>query len=409
MALDNNSLPGAKWRNTHQATVNSVLSADPKSPKYRKVKSSGSGFMNKDSWYARSFAAALCEWARLNKEVQPTNQDVKYWLYVSAYKAASAEEGRGITIAETPDDLSRSLAMALVGGAYHEAWHTEYSRRTPLEISEVWPRIQEIWGQIPWAPERGYRGWSQLTGALLTWSNIIEDIRIERIGNREYPGAPEKMDALQDLILQMEGTGKTLSEHRKVESQDRLAVVMGAFRDLGLGYQTSLQRQALEGYEVRSPDGWKLVTEGKLRPLLDRAIALDKKDDMESLWIAMEILAVLAEMAAPAAAKKWAEDQEKLAEAKAEEAGQEEAPASGGLGSPPRTVEQADAVPEDATQGDSASEAVVSKKPPIFKVGDRVKIRTGTYGGREAEVTHASLPDPQTGVQTLEYALVEPD
>ena len=420
MALDNTSLPGAKWRNTHQATVNSVLSADPKSPKYRKVKSSGSGFMNKDSWYARSFAAALCEWARLNKEVQPTNGDVRSWLYNSQWKAENAAYDRGIVIAETPDDLSRSLAMALVGGAYHEAWHTEYSRRTPLQISDVWPRIQEIWGMIPWAPEKGYRGWSQLTESLLHWSNIIEDIRIERIGNREYPGAPEKMDALQDLILQMEGAGKTVSDHRKVESHDRLAVVMGAFRDLGLGYQTSLQRQVLEKYEVRSPDGWKLVTEGKLRPLLDRAIALDKKDDMDSLWIAMEILAVLAEMAAPAAAKKWAADQKKLAEAKAEEAKakaeeappdaeQKEAPSKGPK-SPPRTVEQADAVPDDvAVQEGQVSESVISMKPPIFKVGDRIKIRRGAYGGREAEVTHASLPDPQTGVQTLEYALVELD
>ncbi len=409
-----NTLPGAKWRNTHQATVNSVLSADPKSPKYRKVKSLGSQFVNVDCWYARSFGAALCEWARINKEVLPTRQDIDNWLYSSSWKADNANYERGITIAETPDDLPRGLAMALVGGAYHEAWHTEYSRRTRLTREDVWPRVQELWGLIPWAPEKGYRGWSRLTESLLTWSNIIEDIRIERIGCREYPGAPEKMEALQDLILQMEIKGQAAEGHRKMDnSSEHLSVVMGAFRDLGLGYQTSLQRQVLEKYQVRSMDGWKLVTEGKLRPLLDRAIALDKKDDMESLWLAMEILAVLAEMAAPAAAKKWAEEQKAQAEAKKKEAKEQEEKeknSSPAKKDPPRVVEQADATQDasDASDG-QPSESVVSKLPPIFKVGDRIKIRRGPYAGREAEITHASLPDPQTGVQSLQYALVELD
>lgn len=413
-----NTLPGAKWRNTHQATVNAVLGADPKSAKYRKVKSQGSMFVNKDTWYARAFGANLCEWARLNKEVQPTRADVDNWLYRSAYQADVASDGRGIVIAETPDDLSRGLAMALVGGAYHEAWHTEYSRRTRISLGEVWPRVQQLWGLIPWAPERGYRGWSRLTESLLTWSNIIEDIRIERIGCREYPGAPEKMEALQDLILQMEGNGQAASEHRKMgEASEHLSVVMGAFRDLGLGYQTSLQRQVLEKYQVRSLEGWKLVTEGKLRPLLDRAIALDKKDDMESLWLAMEILAVLAELAAPAAAKKWAEDQKRLAdEEKAQKLAEEkekrakEKKEEEKKDPKKRFVEQADAIQdrEDRIEG-TPSEAVISQLPPIFKVGDRIKIRRGVYAGREAEVTHASLPDPKTGIQQLEYALVELD
>ena len=414
-----NTLPGAKWRNTHQATVNAVLGADPNSASYRKVTSQGSSFFNRDTWYARSFAAALCEWARLNKERLPDASDVRKWVEYSTKVSEQYLYQRGIVIAETPDDLSRERAMALVGGAYHEAWHTEYSRRTRINLEEVWPRVQTLWGLIPYAPDRGYRGWSKLTGALLTWSNIIEDIRIERIGCREYPGAPEKMEALQDLILQMEGAGKAASEHRKMgEASEHLSVVMGAFRDLGLGYQTSLQRQVFEKYQVRSLDGWKLVTEGALRPLLDRAIALKKGDDMESLWLAMEILAVLAERAAPAAAKKWAEDQKRLAEEEKaaklaeekEKRAQEKKEEGEKKDLKKRFVEQADAIQdrEDRMEG-SPSEAVISQLPPIFKVGDRIKIRRGVYAGREAEVTHASLPDPKTGIQQLEYALVELD
>ena len=408
--MQNHLLPGAKWRNTHQATVNSVLGSDPQSEKYRKVRSVGSQFYNKDSWYARAFGASMCEWARLNRDsTPPTESEVRNWISVSSYRAsAEGHYERGITIAETPDDLSRDMAMALVGGAYHEAWHTEYSRRERIQIGEVWPRILDLWGLIPWAPERGYRGWSQLVGPLMTWSNIIEDIRIERIGCREFPGSPQKMEALQDLILQMEIKGQEAGGHRSTDSSSEfVSVVMGAFRDLGLGYQTSLQRQVFEKYQVRSLEGWKLVAEGKLRPLLDRAIALDKKDDMESLWIAMEVLAVLAEISAPAAAEKYRKAKE---EAQKEEAQKEQAQKEQAQKTPPQKMDQADATPdpeEKVSGGDSTP--VITKKPPIYKVGDQVRIKRGPNAGRRAEVVRASLPDPQTGKQDLEFALVEED
>ncbi len=393
------TLPGAKWRQTHQVTVDAVLGADPNSDKYRRVRSQGSQFLNRDKWYARTFAGALCEWARLNKEVQPTEWDVRRWLSSSEYTANTVYD-RGITIAETPDDLDQELAMALVGGAYHEAWHTEYSRRRPISLEEVWPRVQQIWGLIPWAPERGFRGWSKLTQQLLTWSNIVEDIRIERLGNREFPGAPEKMEALQDLILKMESG----IQKEPGDSSNFLSVVQGAFRDLGLGYETSLQRQTLEKYQVHSLEGWNLVTKGKLRPLLDRAIALTREDDLGSLWLAMEIVATLAEIAAPEAAKKWAEKNEKKEEASPEkpsETSKEE----------PRKVDQADATPdEDEAQDSSQSPIpVITEKPPVYKVGDQVQIQVGPYAGARAQVVRASLPDPVTGIQDLEFALVEED
>ena len=43
----------------------------------------------------------------------------------------------------------------------------------------------------------------------------------------------------------------------------------------------------------------------------------------------------------------------------------------------------------------------------VFKKGDRAKLKSGPHKGRMVEVTRASLPHPETGVQKLEYALVE--
>jgi hypothetical protein len=395
------TLPGAKWRNTHQATVNSVLGGDPKSPKYRRVESTGSTFFNTDSWYARTFGLALTQWSRLNKEAIPTSADVENWIYNSTYRARYVPEKK-ITIAATPDDLDKSLAMALVGGAYHEAWHTEYSRREPLLLEEVWDRIKALWPRIPYAPEKGYRGWARLTDALLTWSNIIEDIRIERIGCREFPGAPPKMEALQDLILDMEAKGRVAAEDKSLSNAEDLSVVMGAFRDLGLGYQTTKQRLALDSYKVRSPEGWALVNEGALRPLLDRAIALDKKDSLESLWLAMEILIVLSDKIAAEILKKDLE--KKLAAEKAKGEAQKAPPPP----APKGNEEARDATGEDNELPEEGSGASSSnnEKPPIYKVGDRVKILQGAYAGKEAQVVWASLPDPTTGVQALKYALV---
>lgn len=397
------TLPGTKWRMTHQVTVNSVLGADPTSPKYRKVTSKGSAFFNRDTWYARKFGANLCEWARLNKEVQPTRYDVEVWLRHSVQDALAFEVDRGITIAATPDDLRPELAMALVGGAYHEAWHTEYSRRTPISIMEVWPKLQELWAKIPWAPERGYRGWSKLTKQLMTWSNIIEDIRIERLGCVEFPGAPDKMEALQDLILSMEARGKSIAEN---DAEVFIRTVQGAFRDLGLGYQTSLQRQVLEKYSVASPEAWRLVTKGALRPILDQAIRLGKEDSLGSLWLAMEVLVVLADLAAPEAARKWAE-KNKPPEG---DVPAPPAPAPAPPEEEPKVVDQADATPDDdEEEGSGAPQPVVTKKPPLYKVGDVVRVKAGPHAGCKAEVVRASLPNPETGIQDLELALVVDD
>ena len=125
-------LNGSKWRATHQATVDGVLARIGES---RSVSSRGSNFFNQDSWTARTFAARLCEWARLNPASTPDRYDIEDWVNM-ANREARWHHDKGITIASTPDDLPKWLAFALVGGGYHEAWHTLYSRRTPIRIEE---------------------------------------------------------------------------------------------------------------------------------------------------------------------------------------------------------------------------------------------------------------------------------
>lgn len=399
-------LDGSKWRHTHQRTVDSVLAETGET---RKVRSRGASFYNVDSWTARVFAAALCEWARLNPGLTPDRYDVENWVW-KANRALhnTYDHDKGITIAQTPDDLPKGLALALVGGGYHEAWHTLYSRRTRILVDEVWPKVQDLWALVPYAPEEGKRGWAGLTKALLDWGNIIEDIRIERVGCRDFPGAPRKMEALQDLILKQEEEGRSVSEHRGIAINDDLSVVTGTFRDLGLGYRTPTQDRILGEYKKRSPSGWDFVTKGPLKPLLDRAIALDAQDDMDHLWLAMEVVAaIVAATEAPPPPEPEPESEE----------GEEGE--TGGAGEPPPPQQMPDQLeaewfqdqeePEEEPEAPKAPPQPVPDKPLLYKVGDRAVLNTGEHKGRTVEVVRASLPHPETGVQRLEFALVEDD
>ena len=377
-------LNGQKWRQTHQSTVDSVLGA---MGEHVPVRSQGTMFYNKDNWTARSFAAAMCEWAKLNPDKTPTQGDVQMWIdkRVSAHTADYYE--RGINIAATPDDLPRGLAMALVGGGYHEAWHTRYSCRRQLTLNELWPMVEKLWALVPYDPAKGRNGWAGLTSYLLDWGNIIEDIRIERCGCKEYPGSPAKMGELQDLILKMEEEGRSVSEHRGVPVNDDLSVVTGTFRDLGLGYTTSAQMKALSDYQKRSIEGYKFVTEGPLKPLLDRAIHMKADDDLGHLWLAMEVIAAIVE-ASPAT--------------------QGEAPpppdGPGPTNPTPPTQKPQPVRPGESSGGGGGGGG---KTYYLYQVGDRCTLKGGPHKGREVEIVWAGLPDEVTGKQELKYSLVE--
>lgn len=387
------NLDGHKWRATHQRHLDSILTGTGVS---RTVHSKGSQFFNRDNWTGRAFTAAFCEWARLNADNVPARAEVESWLW-AANRGAMTEAQKGVFIASTPDDLPKGLALALVGGISHEGWHTLYSRRTRIHIREVWPKVLDMWNLVEYDPANGKRGWAGLTKALLDWSNIIEDIRIERVGCGEFPGSPQKMEALQDLILTQESEGRSVSEHRGVEINEHLSVVTGTFRDIGLGYDTPTQKNAIRLYQERSPSGYRFVTEGPLKPLLDRAIALGKGDDMECLWLAMEVVACIVNSSqAPPPPPEPPKPPE----------GAPKPPPP-----PPNPDQQLEAsdFKQDGDDKDDADlqPAPPSNKPLLFKKGDRAKLKTGEHAGRMVEVTRASLPHPETGVQRLEYALVE--
>ena len=97
-------LSGAKWRATHQASVDGMLhDLNVRRP----VKSFGSGFSNRDRWTGRGLFTAMNRydgdsWS-LNWILREANAEIPFQPH--------------IVIAATPDDLPAGTALALVGGA----------------------------------------------------------------------------------------------------------------------------------------------------------------------------------------------------------------------------------------------------------------------------------------------------
>jgi hypothetical protein len=355
------TLSGRKWIGAAQASVDSVLGAD--SPK---VSARGQSFFNVNRWTARVLFGKLAESIRYGNEMGEAlvrnALDLANWTTVPK---------REIVIAAVPDRIPPWLARSSVGGRYHEAWHDLYSCTRDLTFDEINGPLMARWDLVD--------DWTTLVGAVLTWGNVIEDIRIERHGCREFPGSQDKMEDLQDLILVMEAEGRTAAEHKGLPSNDDMAVVMGAFRDLGLGYDTEKQQAALAGYQQRSPQGWALVTQGPLKPLLDRAITMGRDDDLGHWWLAMEVVAVLASLGNKPQGRPQ--------------------PPGGDEGQPGQPGPPSD----DDTEGKGKG-----KPPrfPLFKVGDRAKAKRGAYAGKIVEVTFAGPPD-EDGRQSLKFAVVE--
>lgn len=272
---------GAKYRATYKASVIGILAGTAP-----RVVSRGRKFYNKDRWTLRVLTRHMCEWAKNNPGCVPTHADVAVWVKKSNDLKVPFTD-REIVIANTPEVLPLRLAQALVGGAFHEALHTKYSCKRDITVQEAVDLIIPRWAKV--------KDWSKYVKALLTWSNYIEDIRIERRGREQFDGIEIELHDLQDFILYQEEQGQMgLRSHGG--KPGALSVLVGTFRDYGFGYDTDRQRGVIARYLRDNSQAVDLVLKGPLTPLLDEAVALTREDDTGCLRIAMDVIAVLAEL-----------------------------------------------------------------------------------------------------------------
>ena len=84
----------------------------------------------------------------------------------------------------------------------------------------------------------------------------------------KFPGVRAKMAALQDFILTME----VQSREEAGADLTPISALMGLIRDLGLGYKTSLQREAIASYREAHADVCDLIISGKGKPMMKEAM-----------------------------------------------------------------------------------------------------------------------------------------
>jgi len=277
-------LKGDKYRRTHKASVMGILGNDTP-----RVDSRGSLFFNRDHWTTRLVLKPMCDWATANPGCMPVKQDINQWV---KWANQQPVPNREIVIANTPKVLPLRTAMALTGGAYHEAFHTKYSCRRNVSGSELANIIIPRWAKV--------KDWSKLIKALADWTNIIEDIHIEQCGRKDFEGTYIKLCDLQDYILQMEQKSYNNARSHQVEftdAENTISIITRAFRDLGLGYNTEIQRDAIEGYKKENIEACNLVSKGPLRPLIEASINMSPDDDLGSLSLAMDVLAAIGDLA----------------------------------------------------------------------------------------------------------------
>jgi X-linked retinitis pigmentosa GTPase regulator len=278
--------PGARWHATHQASVDAIL--NPLGIK-RPVISMGDRFFNMDNWQVLWFTNNLVAWAKKNPRSIPTDSDIRGMMNFS--REIQQLYAPQIFIAKTPEKLTQRTALALVGGAYHEAWHTVYSDRSTLSFKDAKELVKD-WGKI--------KDWTNFIDLFAEVRGWIEDIRIENQGCQDYPGAYIPMCDLADFVIHQEMKLRTEALASGEISKDAKEIKKGVFlcllRDLGLGYSTDDTRAAMATYKKLAPDVVALFKRGtKIRDIVERARKLGK-DKHGFVHLSIELCLVLQEI-----------------------------------------------------------------------------------------------------------------
>lgn len=252
----------------------------------------GSMFFCTANFTLNKFIVQLCQWAKSHPDGIPSQGHIKRWCaeanrshFVTGHgERISTSPQKKIVIQAIPDVLTQRMIMALNGGLLHESAHLLYTYQGRLDWKRMCKMVLPLWGKV--------KNWGKMQSALLSWTNLIEDIRIERLLRLNYANTMTQLADLQDLILRMEG-----HEDGKFEKNAKaLQVICGSFRDIGLGYNTVLGRKAIASYKKVDEKSFKFVTKGALRPMLLESMNPDQQDGVKTLELALRVVVEIADL-----------------------------------------------------------------------------------------------------------------
>ena len=256
------------------------------------VYAQGNMFFCTSNFTLNKFIVQLCRWAQSHPDGIPSQGHIRTWCeeanrshYVTGHgERINTSPSKKIVIQSIPDKLTQRMIMALNGGLLHESAHLLYTHQARLDWKVMCRMVLPLWGKV--------KDWGKMQQALLSWTNLIEDIRIERLLRQNYANTATQLADLQDLILRMEGheNGKFM------QNAKALQVICGSFRDIGLGYNTVLGRKAIASYKAVDNKSFDFVTKGALRPMLLESMNPDQQDGVKTLELALRVIVEIADL-----------------------------------------------------------------------------------------------------------------
>lgn len=255
------------YEQTYRASIYAIIG-----DKVPKTEIKGNRFANIDCWTANVFVNNLYNWCRKNPRRKPTRSLIQN-LVTEANQYSPKE--RKIVMPSVPKKIPLRLALALTGGAYHEAWHSLYSCKRFLTYSEMLSIFEPYFSKI--------KNWGRAMTIVLDWSGIVEDIRIERLGTKQFPGSWTKMNDLTDFIIDQE------VESYSGDSPNSANIMARTFREYGLGYSTKKTNAIINMYKEWDSFAYNFVTNGPLTSILKRAISLKEDEDLGYIKLSLEI------------------------------------------------------------------------------------------------------------------------
>jgi len=263
------------YENTHKSSIFSILGEN--TPKHE---SKGNKFYNQNNWTCVFLLRAICRWSKETQSKKLKNKTIKEdWQTVLSYTNSQFNDfiEKKIVIAQTPDNLDTFTIKALIGGAYHEAWHSLYDYTAKLTIDDIDKELYSLLNNLKW---------HDFEEDLEIWNNIISDVRIENLGTTEFPGTLEKMEILQEFIWN--------KESQNLESIPPPRIIMGSFRELGFGYTTPCANGILDFYKrPENRQYFNIVDSGPLTHLLLKTKNLTRTDYLGSVKISLQVVKIL--------------------------------------------------------------------------------------------------------------------
>lgn len=263
-------MPGWIYRSSFQAAADAILI--PLGER-RKVYCRGDKFLNADRWTFRYFCEVMADWVGDNPYKRPSKEIVREWVKTANEMDMESIPGfpaePQIHIPSLPHKLTKHMADALKGGAFHEALHTAYDIRSEIYFDEVWPIINENWDLVP--------NWQDFMGSLLMWMNELSDVKIERRGIAETEGIERFLHRVHEFRIGMEAEDNMKAKAMGVYQPNAHSLALKTFRICAFDYDTKILNDALDGYDAEMP---RIVAYVKHGPLARFVEAAQNQDDM---------------------------------------------------------------------------------------------------------------------------------